>query len=120
MTSTEMEELKQFNDLAAGFNTANLPSDVNTHGLKGLKAEDIDVGETTGINHFKGKEELLNTEMLNMQELKKKYSSVLSSNDLSTATKRNSLEGKRLTNRLVFGGTFQIHIDQSTSVDVKS
>ena len=43
-----------------------------------------------------------------LAKLKKKYSSVQSSNDLSTATKRNSLQGKPLKERIVLGINFQI------------
>jgi len=43
-----------------------------------------------------------------LAKLKKKYSSVQSSNDLSTATKRNSLQGKLLKERIVLGINFQI------------
>lgn len=43
-----------------------------------------------------------------LSKLKKKYSSVLSSNDLSTATKRNSLQGQPIKKRIVLGINFQI------------
>lgn len=40
-------------------------------------------------------------------KMKKKYSSVLNSNDLSTATKANSMTGRPLTDRIFLGGNFQ-------------
>ncbi|UII22649.1 porin family protein [Fulvivirga ligni] len=43
-----------------------------------------------------------------MRMLQKKYSALPNSNDLSTAVKRNSLEGKPLRERLLIGGNFQV------------
>lgn len=48
---------------------------------------------------------------------KKKYSSIQSTKDMSTAVKRNSLQGKPLSERLVLGGTFQINRDP-TALDL--
>ena len=36
-TGTEQTELQKYNDLAAGLSQDQLPSDVNSHGLQGLK-----------------------------------------------------------------------------------
>lgn len=71
-----------------------------------------------GVNYFEGKEEVLAKAMDKSSELKEKYSKVINSNDLSTATKRSSLEGTSFWGRLVFGGTFQIHIDEQSSIDL--
>ncbi|MEO9802266.1 MAG: hypothetical protein ABJF04_03415 [Reichenbachiella sp.] len=71
-----------------------------------------------GVNYFEGKEEVLAKAMNQSNELKQKYSKVVNSNDLSTATKRKSLEGTSFWGRLVFGGTFQIHIDKQSSIDL--
>ena len=56
--------------------------------------------------------------MSQMSELKEKYSKVIDSNDLSTAIKINSLKEKPMAERFVFGGNFQIHIDENTSIDI--
>ncbi|UXX79429.1 outer membrane protein transport protein [Reichenbachiella carrageenanivorans] len=87
---------------------------------KDLADETLNVNQskTKGVNYFEGKEEVLANAMSQSAELKEKYSKVVDSNDLSTATKRNSLAGTRFWGRLVFGGTFQIHIDQQTSIDL--
>ncbi|MEM7548386.1 MAG: hypothetical protein AAF363_01830 [Bacteroidota bacterium] len=52
-----------------------------------------------------------------MSSLKKKYSSVPNASDLSTAVKRNSMEKEKFTDRLVFGGSFQINSTDPFSID---
>ncbi|WP_420581313.1 hypothetical protein [Reichenbachiella sp.] len=89
-------------------------------GYKEMADELLNVNQSKvkGVNYFEGKEEVLAQAMAQSAELKQKYSKVVNSNDLSTATKRSSLEGDTFWERLVFGGTFQIHIDQQTSIDL--
>lgn len=89
-------------------------------GYKEMADEVLNVNQSKvkGVNYFEGKEEVLAKAMEQSAELKEKYSKVVNSNDLSTATKRSSLEGDTFWERLVFGGTFQIHIDQQTSIDL--
>ncbi|MEP2023628.1 MAG: hypothetical protein ABJH98_10915 [Reichenbachiella sp.] len=82
------------------------------------EAVNVNQSKVKGVNYFEGKEDVLLKAMEQSSELKEKYSKVVNSNDLSTATKRNSLEGDSFWERLVFGGTFQIHIDQQTSIDL--
>ncbi|MEM8567607.1 MAG: hypothetical protein AAGF85_14195 [Bacteroidota bacterium] len=53
-----------------------------------------------------------------MGELKKKYSYVPNSNDLSTAKKRTSLEDEPLGRRLVFGGNFNVTETNPVSIDL--
>lgn len=53
-----------------------------------------------------------------LTKLKKKYSSVPNSNDLSTATKRNSLKGKPFKERMVIGGNFQLVSTEPLIVDI--
>jgi len=54
----------------------------------------------------------------NMTELKKKYSSVPNSNDLSTARKRTSLEGEPFWKRIVLGGNFNITKTNPVTLDL--
>ncbi|MEO9966531.1 MAG: hypothetical protein ABJF11_12115 [Reichenbachiella sp.] len=82
------------------------------------QATQVNQSKAKGVNYFEGKEELLAKAMSQSSELKQKYSKVVNSNDLSTATKRSSLEGTSFWGRLVFGGTFQIHIDNQSSIDL--
>lgn len=118
-SSTELEEFQKIKGQMGGLMNGDLPSDVNTHGLENIEpGEAIDVAKTQGMSFLEGKEELLETEMNNMQDLKKKYSSVPNSSDLSTATKRKSLKGTRFLDRLIFGGNFQIYIDKDWAVDL--
>lgn len=53
-----------------------------------------------------------------MTDLKKKYSSVPNSNDLSTATKRKSLEREPFWKRLVLGGNFNITKTNPVTLDL--
>lgn len=53
-----------------------------------------------------------------MGELKKKYSYVPNSNDLSTAKKRTSLADEPLGKRLVFGGNFNVSETNPVAIDL--
>ena len=64
-------------------------------------------------DHFSKNQDKLDGAIKQLSKLKKKYSSLPNSNDLSTATKRNSLEGQPLIKRLVFGGNLQLVSHQS-------
>lgn len=55
---------------------------------------------------------------IQMSSLKKKYSSMPNSNDLSSATKRTSLKGESLWKRLVIGGNFNISKANPLSIDL--
>ena len=71
-TSTEMAELDKYKNLSEGFNPDELPTDVNTHGLKNIEPnQTIDPTKTQGISYFEGKKDLLDGAMSNMQDLKK-------------------------------------------------
>ncbi len=64
-------------------------------------------------DHFAKNQDKLDGAIKQMSKLKKKYSSLPNSNDLSTATKRNSLQGQPLIKRLVLGGNLQLVSHQS-------
>lgn len=53
-----------------------------------------------------------------MGEMKKKYSYMPNSNDLSSAVKRTSLKGESLWERLVIGGNFNISKTNPLNVDI--
>ena len=53
-----------------------------------------------------------------MTDLKKKYSTVPNSNDLSTATKRTSLKGESFWKRMVLGGNFNITKTSPVTLDL--
>jgi len=65
--------------------------------------------------HFSQHQDKLQAAQQKLATFKKKYSSIQSTKDMSTAVKRNSLEGKPLSERLVLGGTFQINPSYSRS-----
>ncbi|MEQ8928065.1 MAG: hypothetical protein RLO81_19765 [Fulvivirga sp.] len=52
-----------------------------------------------------------------MSDLKKVYSEVPNSNDLTTAKKRSSLEGEPLKKRLTFGGNFNVNGTDPLTID---
>ena len=67
--------------------------------------------------HFSQHQDKLQAAQQKLATFKKKYSSIQTTKDMSTAVKRNSLEGKPLSERLVLGGMFQVNKDP-TSVDL--
>lgn len=69
-------------------------------------------------DHFRDKQEVLEKAQGEVEKLKKKYSEVNDLHDLSTAKKVGSLQDKPFKERLVFGGTFQLHVDRNTKVDL--
>lgn len=109
---------QQAPDLPGGFQNEQLDQfkSANAH-LKNRPDKSL-LSKAQSVDYFKGKEEVLKAAMDDVAELKEKYSKVIDSNDLSTATKVNSLKDEPLANRLVFGGTFQLHVDQNTSLDI--
>lgn len=73
--------------------------------------------EETGLEYFENHADKLEAAHKSMADLKKKYSYVPNSNDLSTARKIKSLEGVPLKKRLAFGGTLQVHAGDPVRVD---
>ncbi|KEO71618.1 hypothetical protein EL17_24030 [Anditalea andensis] len=90
---------------------SNLKANFGNDGMANLS-------KAQGVDHFAGKHNVLQAAQEEVAVLKKKYAEVVDSNDLSTATKVNSLKGEPLMNRLVFGGTFQLHVDRNTNLDL--
>ncbi len=74
------------------------------------------------IEYLRANQDVIAAAQKKMTKLKKIYSKVTNSNDLSTAVKRNSLKGKPLIDRLFIGGNFQVinldpfSIDMSPSI----
>ena len=97
---------------------ANLEGALQFHDAAKTSLPKFNTSKATKVNYFKDHPDVLKEAMNQTNKLKEKYSTVLDSEDLSTATKRNSLKGKSFSERLMFGGIFQIRIDQSTSVDL--
>ena len=87
----------------------------NTDNLKSA-AKELAVEQTRDF--FKGHEDKLEGAMSQMTKLKKKYSCVPDSRDLSTAIKKNSMKGKPLKERLILGGNFQILRGNPVSLDL--
>lgn len=69
-------------------------------------------------NEIEIKPELMEKARQEMAVLKKVYSEVPDASDLKKATKSNSLKGTSLMDRLVYGGSFQLHVDKDTKVDI--
>lgn len=70
------------------------------------------------LDHFNDKHKILKTATNEVAELKKKFSEVIDSNDLSSAKKINSLKGNPIRKRMVYGGTFQLHVNGETKIDL--
>lgn len=69
-------------------------------------------------DHFADKEQLLTAAQAKVGNLLAKYSEFSNSNDLSTAVKRTSLEGKTFKERLVLGGSFGFVSADPVSLDI--
>ncbi|MFD2033692.1 hypothetical protein ACFSKL_02760 [Belliella marina] len=106
-------------ELPGGFQNKELEKFQKAH--QNLKVDGnglVQLSKAQKVDHFAGRQHVLEEAQEKIAQLKKKYSEVPDPGDLSTATKASSLEGKRLKERLVFGGTFQLHVDKSTSLDL--
>jgi hypothetical protein len=73
-----------------------------------LKAQAKKKAEEMAMNYFSENPGIMLPVQQKMNLLMKKYSVVPNSTDLSTAIKRNSLQGRTFKERLVLGGNFQI------------
>ncbi len=82
-----------------------------------LKAEAKEVTIKKATDYFAAHQDKLSQAQGMMSKLKKKYSYVPDSRDLSTAVKATSLKDEPLKNRLVFGLGFQIQRTNPISVD---
>lgn len=96
-----------------GFQQANnyLKSGMNNGGFSNLSREQ-------SIDHFKGKPEVLEKASEAVGELKGKFSEVANSADLATAKKRGALSGTPIGKRMIYGGSFQLHMDGETKIDL--
>jgi len=89
------------------------------HLAEGLNTDKkVNLSKAQSLDHFKDKQEILENARSEAAKLKKTYSEVNDLHDLSTAKKSSSLSGARFSERLVFGGTFQLHLDEDTKIDL--
>jgi len=127
-------EMKYFNsqtEAAKGF--TDMPNQYRAMG-EGYKKQGAQYTDKDQLKE-KGKEEALERSMKlattflannkelsgvqkQMTKLKKKYSSLANSGDLSSGVKRNSLEGRPWDERIVFGGNFNVQIGEPVKVDL--
>ncbi len=92
---------------------SDLPIDANELNNTNI----VEKVQETGLAYFKNHANKLEAAHKSMADLKKKYSYVPNSNDLSTARKIKSLEGVPWKKRLVLGGTLQVHAGDPVKVD---
>lgn len=83
-----------------------------------LKRMAEEKAQAAALKYLSEHPEITNGIQRQMDFLLKKYAIIPNSNDLSTATKRNSLKGKTLRERLVFAGNFQILTFDPFSIDL--
>ena len=120
----QMSELKYLNEQTSQLNALKeLPesmlADLNRYNNEqALKAELRNTAVKQVKNYFTGHEDKLSQAQGMMSKLKKKYSCVPDSRDLSTAVKATSLKDEPLKKRLVFGLGFQIQRTNPISVDL--
>jgi len=77
----------------------------------------IQKAKMNSVKHFAKHTKKIEAAQQKLGKLKKKYSSVLNSNDLSTATKKNSLTGTPLKERFILGGNLEVNTGDPTSLD---
>ncbi len=108
-------------DLPDGFQNEELAQFQKAHGYlaQGLEKPQLaNLSKAQSIDHFRDKQEVLDKARIQVAKLKKTYSEVSDIHDLSTAKKISSLAEKSFPERLVYGGTFQLHVDGNTKVDL--
>jgi len=82
-----------------------------------LKAKSKEMAKEKAVDYFALHAEKLQPIQKKMSLMQNKYSSVLNSNDLSTAVKRSSLKGRPFRERLFIGGNFNMNNLKPLSVD---
>jgi hypothetical protein len=83
-----------------------------------LKKKAKEKAEELAMTYLQEHPEIMRGIQKKMNSLMRKYSIVPNSNDLSTATKRSSLKGKSLTERLVVAANFQMISPKPLSLDL--
>ena len=80
---------------------------------------DISLEEALGQSedHLQGFDAARQAASKKLAALKKKYSKVLNSADMSTAVKKNSLKEERFCKRLRWGGSFMVHSTDPLMID---
>ena len=82
-----------------------------------LKKEALEKAKEQTISAFMSNQEALSAVQKKISVMQRKYRSVLNSNDLSTAEKRNSLKGEPMRERLLIGGNFNVNSLKPFSLD---
>jgi hypothetical protein len=83
-----------------------------------LKQQAKEKAEQLAMQYIENNPVALKAVQAKMNALMKIYSSVPNSNDLSTAVKRTSLQGRKFKERLVLGGNFQLVTIKPLALDL--
>lgn len=108
-------DLKKLNELTSKMKEAKNQSEEYKQRLKQYQNKEFIQKEAKDF--VKKNQGTLTAIQSKMSLLMNKYSSVPNSNDMSTAVKRTSLKGKKLSERLMVSGQFQILSWQPFSID---
>lgn len=101
------EMYKQYYEQSANINKETIQSEI------------IDNAKTLGQKFMTDHGDILNSAQAKLSKLKKKYSYISSSNDLTNAIKLNSLSDEPLVKRIIFGGNFQLsRTNKKTNMDI--
>lgn len=84
---------------------------------KYIKDRAMSKAKEKAVELFTKNDGILKEAQKKLTKLKKKYSSVQNSNDLSTAVKRSSLKGKPFKERFIIGTNFQVLSHKPFAVD---
>lgn len=122
--AAQMAEAKVFNDQTKELDAMKqLPESMladlkRYRDAQAMKAEAKDMAVKKATDYFARHQDKLTEAQGMMSKLKKKYSYVPDSRDLSTAVKATSLKNEPLKKRLVFGLGFQIQRTNPISLDL--
>lgn len=122
--AAQMSEAKLFNDQTKELDAMKqLPESMladlkRFRDAQAMKAEAKEVAVKKATDYFASHQDKLTEAQGMMSKLKKKYSYVPDSRDLSTAVKATSLKDESLKKRLVFGLGFQIQRTNPIALDL--
>ena len=116
--SKDIESIKVFQEAQDDFEgLKDLPSSFEQPDPDDFRQDMKKKMELLANDQLQGQMEKVEAAQAQLSKLKKKYSQVTNSNDLSTAVKRNSLHGKSFWERLVVAGNFQVQSIKPVMLD---
>lgn len=114
--ASELDQIKAIQDQAIPGMPEGLPAEMPTSGEE-AKEQLVALAQTSAINHFAGKEAVIQQAMDKMSKYKEKYNSATSIKDLPDK-RPNPMKEKPFVERVVPGITLQFQSNQDFLIDV--